>query len=103
MELKNSELAEFGKLLTEWQSNQLTTKSFVKKTARLYGESRRNLLDGIDNKLSFMYNTHIVVLGLHDFLPIDEQVWFLDYLDNLKTTKSLLFSSTESLEKVEAL
>ncbi|CAF0892934.1 unnamed protein product [Adineta ricciae] len=86
LELKNSELVEFGKLLTEWQSNQLTTKSFVKKTARLYGESRRNLLD-----------------GLHDFLPIDEQVWFLDYLDNLKTTKPSLFNSTESLEKVETL
>ncbi len=39
-------MAEFGKLLTEWQSNQLSTKTFVKQTARLYGESRRNLLDG---------------------------------------------------------
>jgi hypothetical protein len=44
--LKTNELADFGRLLTEWQSNQLGTKTFVKQTARLYGESRRNLLDG---------------------------------------------------------
>jgi len=47
LELKTNELAAFGKLLTEWQSNQLSTKTFVKQTARLYGESRRNLLDGL--------------------------------------------------------
>lgn len=75
LELKTSELAEFGKLLTEWQSNQLTTKTFVKQTARLYGNSRRNLLD-----------------GLHDFLPVDEQKWFLEYLDNLKMTSSSFLS-----------
>ena len=48
LELKTSELAEFGKLLTEWQSNQLSTKAFVKQIARLYGSSRRNLLDGTE-------------------------------------------------------
>ncbi|UJR25134.1 hypothetical protein I4U23_006493 [Adineta vaga] len=86
LELKTNELAEFGKLLTEWQSNQLSTKIFVKQTARLYGESRRNLLD-----------------DLHDFLPIDEQVWFVEYLEHLKSKKSILFSSNESLQDVETL
>ncbi|CAF1477537.1 unnamed protein product, partial [Adineta steineri] len=86
LELKPNELGEFGKLLAEWQSNQLNTKTFVKQTARLYGESRRNLLD-----------------GLHDFLPINEQTWFLDYLNNLKSTPSSLFSSTESLQDVQTL
>ncbi|CAF1381861.1 unnamed protein product [Adineta steineri] len=86
LELKPNELGEFGKLLAEWQSNQLNTKTFVKQTARLYGESRRNLLD-----------------GLHDFLAINEQTWFLDYLNNLKSTPSSLFSSTESLQDVQTL
>ncbi|CAF2319812.1 unnamed protein product [Rotaria sp. Silwood2] len=84
LELKPNELAEFGKLLTEWQSNQLSTKQFVKQTAHLYGESRRNLLD-----------------GLHDFVPVDEQTWFLEYLNNLKSTSSSLLSSNESLQDVD--
>ncbi|CAF1118031.1 unnamed protein product [Rotaria sp. Silwood1] len=84
IELKTDELAEFGKLLTEWQSNQLSTKQFVKRTARLYGESRRNLLD-----------------GLHDFIPVEEQTWFLEYLNNLKSTSSSLLSSNESLQDVD--
>ncbi|CAF1201556.1 unnamed protein product [Rotaria sordida] len=84
LELKPDELAEFGKLLTEWQSNQLNIKQFVKRTARLYGKSRRNLLD-----------------GLHDFVPVDEQTWFLEYLNKLKSTSSALMSSNASLQDVD--
>ncbi|CAF4146010.1 unnamed protein product [Rotaria socialis] len=84
LELKTDELAEFGKLLTEWQLNHTSTKAFVKKTARLYGESRRNLLD-----------------GLHDFVPVDEQSWFLEYLNNLKSNSSSLSSSDDSLQDVD--
>jgi len=64
----------------------LSTKSFVKQTTRLYGSSRRNLLD-----------------GLHDFLPVDEQTWFLQYLNNLKSTASALLSSDDSLKDVDLL
>ncbi len=37
------------------------------------------------------------LLGLHDFLPVDEQSWFLEYLDHLKSTSSALISSDDSL------
>ncbi len=42
-------------------------------------------------------------IGLHDFLPVDEQSWFLEYLYRLKSTSSALFSSDDSLQDVETL
>ena len=42
-------------------------------------------------------------LGLHDFLPVDEQAWFLKYLNRLKSASSVLISSDDSVQDVEIL
>lgn len=49
------------------------------------------------------WNLIDISLGLHDFLPVEEQRWFLQYLNNLKSSTSALFSSDESLRSVDTL
>lgn len=88
----------FCKLLTDWQSNTTDVKYFVKGTARLYGNTRIHLLDGNSSFRCFFQSMlwlSIIVLGLNNFLPAEEQNWFVDYLNNLKRASPSVFEDDQ--------
>ncbi|CAF1284762.1 unnamed protein product [Didymodactylos carnosus] len=77
-ELNQEELTKFGDLLSRWQAEKITFRSFVEQTSNLYGESRLYLLNEMEH-----------------FAPVEEQIWFEEFLKDLNVNTTT--SSTETL------